>query len=94
MIGTVESSLRRLRRDQIDIYQLHSPNREAMERYDWAEGMARLKAQNKIRVAGVAVNSAADGTWLIENGLVDALDSIFVIAALETENLPTRASEN
>ena len=47
MMETVEGSLRRLRRDQIDIYQLHSPDREAMEKYDWAEGMARLKTQGK-----------------------------------------------
>jgi aryl-alcohol dehydrogenase-like predicted oxidoreductase len=86
MIETVEGSLRRLRRDRIDIYQLHSPDREAMEKYDWAEGMARLKAQGKIGVSGVAVNSADDGIWLIEQGLVDMLQitySIFVTQAEE-----------
>ncbi|MBN1579801.1 MAG: aldo/keto reductase [Anaerolineae bacterium] len=86
MMETVERSLRRLRRDQIDIYQLHSPDRDAMEKYDWAEGMTRLKTQGKIRVAGVAVNGAADGIWLIENGLVDMLQityNIFVTKAEE-----------
>jgi len=69
MVGTVEGSLRNLQRERIDIYQLHSPSREDMERYDWAEGMAALKRQGKIRVGGVAVNSAADGVWLMQQGL-------------------------
>ena len=87
MAETAEHSLRRLRRDRIDIYQLHSPSRADLERFDWAEGMERLKRQGKIRLAGVAVNSAADGIWLIERGLVDVLQitySIFVAEAEET----------
>jgi aryl-alcohol dehydrogenase-like predicted oxidoreductase len=71
MVDTVENSLRNLRREQIDVYQLHSPSREDMERYDWAEGLARLKQQGKVRCGGVAVNSAADGVWLIEQGLAE-----------------------
>jgi aryl-alcohol dehydrogenase-like predicted oxidoreductase len=71
MVDTVEGSLRKLRRECIDIYQLHSPSRADMERYDWAAGMAALKRQGKIRVGGVAVNSAADGAWLIQQGLAE-----------------------
>ena len=71
MVDTVEGSLRRLQRECIDVYQLHSPSREDMERYDWAEGMAALKRQGKIRVGGVAVNNAADGVWLMQQGLAE-----------------------
>jgi myo-inositol catabolism protein IolS len=71
MADTVEGSLRKLQRECIDIYQLHSPSREDMERYDWAEGMATLKRQGKIRIGGVAVNSAADGVWLMRQGLAE-----------------------
>ena len=71
MMDTVEGSLRRLRREWIDLYQLHSPSREDMERFDWAEGLDRLKRQGKIRHGGVAVNSAADGLWLIAQGLAE-----------------------
>jgi aryl-alcohol dehydrogenase-like predicted oxidoreductase len=71
MADTVEGSLSNLRRECIDLYQLHSPSREDMERFDWAEGLDRLKRQGKIRHGGVAVNSAADGTWLIEQGLAE-----------------------
>jgi aryl-alcohol dehydrogenase-like predicted oxidoreductase len=85
MMETVEGSLRRLRRDRIDIYQLHSPSREEMARYDWAEGMQRLKEQGKIRFAGVAVNSAADGVWLIEQDLVEVLQITYNMFVIEAE---------
>jgi aryl-alcohol dehydrogenase-like predicted oxidoreductase len=47
--------------------------------------MARLKAQGKIRVVGVAVNGAADGIWLIENELVDMLQITYSIFVTEAE---------
>jgi aryl-alcohol dehydrogenase-like predicted oxidoreductase len=64
-----EVSLRHLRRSRIDVYQLHSPSREALERFDWAEGLAALKGQGKIRVGAVALSRPDDGCWLIEQGL-------------------------
>jgi aryl-alcohol dehydrogenase-like predicted oxidoreductase len=85
MMRTVEGSLKRLQRDRIDIYQLHSPDREAMQRCDWAEGMARLKEQGKIRLSAVAVNNAADGIWLIEQGLVEVLQITYNIFDTEAE---------
>jgi aryl-alcohol dehydrogenase-like predicted oxidoreductase len=85
MMETVEGSLRRLRRDVIDIYQLHSPRREDLRRYDWAEGMAALKAQGKIRLAAVAVNNVEDGRWLLERDLVDVLQITYNIFNSEAE---------
>jgi aryl-alcohol dehydrogenase-like predicted oxidoreductase len=79
MATTVEASLKRLQRDVIDIYQLHSPSREAMERFDWAEGMATLKAAGKIRFAAVAVSSEADAIWLMEQDLVEVLQITYNI---------------
>jgi aryl-alcohol dehydrogenase-like predicted oxidoreductase len=86
MVETVEGSLRRLRRECIDIYQLHSPSREDLERFDWAEGMARMKEQGKIRVGGVAVNSVFDGVWLIEQGLVDVLQITYNVFVTDAED--------
>ena len=87
MMETAEGSLRRLRRDVIDIYQLHSPKRENMEKYDWAEGMAQLKDQGKIRLSAVAVNNVADGIWLIERDLVDVLQITYNIFDIDVENV-------
>jgi aryl-alcohol dehydrogenase-like predicted oxidoreductase len=86
MVSTVEGSLERLRRDRIDIYQLHSPNREELERLDWAEGMARLQQQGKIRFRGVAVNNVAHALWLIRQGLVEVLQITYNIFAADAED--------
>ena len=73
IVSHAEDSLRRLRRDRIDFYQLHSPNLEQLQTFDWPDGLAKLKEQGKIRWAGVSVNDAQSGIWLMEQGLVDAL---------------------
>jgi aryl-alcohol dehydrogenase-like predicted oxidoreductase len=86
MVETVEGSLARLRRECIDIYQLHSPDRAALIKFDWAEGMDRLKRQGKIRFRAVAVNNAADGLWLIERGLVEVLQITYNIMDTEAEH--------
>ena len=85
MQETVEDSLKRLRRERIDIYQLHSPGRADMERCDWREGMAMLKEQGKIRCGGVAVGKVEDGIWLLEQGAVDMLQITYSILETEAE---------
>jgi aryl-alcohol dehydrogenase-like predicted oxidoreductase len=86
VIEAAEASLKRLQRDRIDIYQLHSPSRADLERFDWLEGMQRLKEQDKIRFHGVAVNSAADGIWLVEQGSVEMLQITYNIFQTEAED--------
>jgi aryl-alcohol dehydrogenase-like predicted oxidoreductase len=86
MVQSVEASLRRLHRDRIDIYQLHSPRTIDLKRFDWAEGMTRLQEQGKIGLRAVAVRTVDDGIWLIKQGLVEVLQityNIFVTAAEE-----------
>ncbi|MGC9468579.1 MAG: aldo/keto reductase [Anaerolineae bacterium] len=86
IVKRVEGSLRRLQRDIIDIYQLHSPSRAALERLEWAEAMDTLKDQGKIRFAGVAVNSEADALWLMERDLVEVLQITYSILHTVPEN--------
>lgn len=73
VIAQAEASLRRLQRDTIDIYQLHSPSLADMQQFDWPEAMTQLKAQGKIRFSGVSINDVASGEWLIDQGLADVL---------------------
>lgn len=73
IMAQAEASLRRLQRDTIDIYQLHSPSLADLQQFDWPEAMMRLKAQGKIRFAGVSINDVASGQWLIETGLAEVL---------------------
>ena len=80
-----EDSLRRLRRDVIDIYQLHSPSRADLENSDWLAGLDALRAQGKIRLRAVAVESPEDGIWLIEQGAVEVLQITHNIIQTEYE---------
>ena len=49
----LESSLRRLKTDYIDLYQIHWPDRETPVEDTWGE-MARLRQEGKIRYIGVS----------------------------------------
>lgn len=54
----LEASLKRLRVDTIDLYQIHWPNPEQEIEEGW-EAMARLKEQGKVRYIGVSNFNAA-----------------------------------
>lgn len=90
IIARAEESLRRLHRDTIDIYQLHSPSLAEMQSYDWPQAMDKLKGQGKIRFAGVSINDAASGRWLIENGLAEVLqvDYSLLVTSVGDEIFP------
>lgn len=81
-----EESLKLLKRDCIDIYQLHTPTLEVMQRDDWPEAMSRLKSAGKIRLAGVSIPDAPSGQWLIENDLVDVLQLPYNMILTEIGN--------
>lgn len=49
----VEGSLRRLKRDAIDLYQMHWPDPEADIEEGW-EALARIKEEGKVRYIGVS----------------------------------------
>jgi aryl-alcohol dehydrogenase-like predicted oxidoreductase len=56
----VEGSLRRLRTDYIDIYQLHSPPADVIEAGRYVEVLDRLRTEGKILRFGIAADQAAD----------------------------------
>jgi aryl-alcohol dehydrogenase-like predicted oxidoreductase len=102
----VEASLRRLRSDHIDLYQLHSPPREELigTRLQDALGLlARLKVEGKIREYGIALDSVDDATHClgmegivslqIPFGLMDpeALDGAFDKVSERQYGIITRA---
>ena len=65
----LRSKSKRLRRDCIDVYQLHSPSREKWNSVTGALRCSNCGKPGRSRCAA-AVSSAADGIWLIEQGLV------------------------
>lgn len=62
-----EESLKRLRTDHIDLYQIHNPKMSAVEQDDLYETVEKLKKQGKILAWGAALGPAIG--WL-EEGLL------------------------
>jgi aryl-alcohol dehydrogenase-like predicted oxidoreductase len=53
----LEASLRRLKTDYVDLFQLHSPTLEVVERGEWHSCVEALERAGKIRHFGVACDS-------------------------------------
>jgi aryl-alcohol dehydrogenase-like predicted oxidoreductase len=64
-----EESLRRLNTDHIDMYQLHNPRMDALQRDDLFAELDRLKSEGKIRAYGAALGPALKPDRQIEEGL-------------------------
>lgn len=63
-----EDSLKRLRRDAIDLYMLHSPSVQQLETHTWAQAIEALKAEGKVRYFGISTDDHASGIWAINHG--------------------------
>ncbi|MCI0350185.1 MAG: aldo/keto reductase [Acidobacteriales bacterium] len=63
-----EQSLKRLKKDRIDLYQLHNPVERDIRNGDWPETMERLMAQGKIRGFGVSVFLPEEAMAVLERG--------------------------
>lgn len=57
ILRSCEQSLKRLQRDAIDFYQLHTAKVEHLENGECIEAMVMLKEQGKIRYWGVSLNT-------------------------------------
>jgi aryl-alcohol dehydrogenase-like predicted oxidoreductase len=74
-----EASLRRLRRDAIDLYQVHTPPTWVIEQGGVFDVLLDLQREGKVRFFGVSVETAAQGRLALEHEGVDALQVIFNI---------------
>ena len=57
----LHGSLKRLQTDWIDLYQLHNPDVEVIERGEVWEVLEKRKKEGKIRHYGVSINTMAEG---------------------------------
>lgn len=64
----VDGSLKRLRTDFIDLYQVHNPTLDDLRREDIQEAMERLQEVGKIRFWGVSVSTIDEGGEIVERG--------------------------
>lgn len=81
IIEECEKSLKRLRRDYIDIYQFHTWAPAFNIRNEWFEAMSKLKEQGKIRAIGVSVPDTTPDSVIasLVSGKVDAVQVIYNI---------------
>jgi len=73
----LERSLRLLRRDTIDVYQLHNPPPEVWKGDEVFTLLQKLKEEGKIRAAGVSITTMEEGIHLIDQHKIDALQVLF-----------------
>lgn len=73
----VDGSLKRLRTDYIDLYQLHNPTVDELRRDDIHEAMDRLQEAGKIRFWGVSVTTPEEGIEIINRGWGYALQVLY-----------------
>jgi aryl-alcohol dehydrogenase-like predicted oxidoreductase len=82
----VEASLRRLRSDYVDLYQLHSPPQVELQGnrlQDALELLARLKSEGKIREFGIALDSVEDAAHCLGMEGIASLQMPFGLMDLE-----------
>src|SRR3954464_7588688 len=79
--AALEASLSRLGTDYVDLYQLHNPRMDAVERDDLFEELERLRDEGKLRHYGVALGPAIgwreEGLRAFETRDIAALQTVY-----------------
>jgi aryl-alcohol dehydrogenase-like predicted oxidoreductase len=73
----VDGSLKRLRTDYIDLYQMHNPTIEELARGEIQDGMERLQDAGKIRFWGVSVSTPEEGLQIVRQGWGHVLQVLY-----------------
>src|SRR5690349_1012020 len=91
LMRACEQSLQRLGLEQVDILQLHSPSIELLQRDEPWEALTQLKAQGKIRWAGLSVQSfkETEQAVLLDQypGVLDVLQVRYNLLEREAEEV-------
>ncbi len=80
IVEACEASLKRLKRNTIDYYQLHSARLEHLQQGDCIEAMELLKQQGKIRYWGLSLNTfypQPEADFLIDANFGDGFQLVF-----------------
>ena len=73
----VDGSLKRLRTDYIDLYQVHNPTLDDLRREEIQDAMERLQDAGKIRFWGVSVSTPEEGIEIVQRGWAHALQVLY-----------------
>ncbi|MGA8808667.1 MAG: aldo/keto reductase, partial [Thermoanaerobaculia bacterium] len=75
----VDGSLKRLRTDYIDVYQIHNPTIDDLRREEIQDAMERLQDAGKIRFWGVSVFNPEDGLEVVRQSWGHVLQVLYNI---------------
>jgi len=96
LTGALEASLRRLRTDYVDLFQLHSPPAEIVERGEWEPALEDLKRAGKLRYYGISCDTPEAARAALGFANVSSLQFAFNLlepGALETILPSARAKQ-
>jgi aryl-alcohol dehydrogenase-like predicted oxidoreductase len=82
ILNSCEKSLKRLQREQIDFYQLHSAKFEHLQNGECTEAMEQLKNEGKIRYWGISLNTFnpyPEGEFFLDKNLGDGFQLVLNI---------------
>lgn len=91
LTASLEGSLRRLKRDRIDLFMLHSPSAEVMEAGEAVEALERARSAGKIGLIGVSVDDPACADAALADPRVEALQVPLLPGATDYDELLLRA---
>jgi aryl-alcohol dehydrogenase-like predicted oxidoreductase len=97
IIEACHKSLRRLKRDTIDYYQLHSARLAQLEEKDCIEAMEQLKKEGKIRHWGLSLNTfkpEPEAGYLLKNKFGEGFQLVFNLINQIAMPVMERAKEN
>lgn len=64
----IDGSLKRLRTDYVDLYQIHNPTLAELRRDEIQEAMEMLQSIGKVRFWGVSISTPAEGVEIVKQG--------------------------
>jgi aryl-alcohol dehydrogenase-like predicted oxidoreductase len=91
LVRSLEASLRRLKTDYVDLFQLHSPPTEVVVRGEWEPALEGLKRAGKVRHYGIACDTLETGLAALRFSGVSSLQ--FTFSLLEQQALQTLLPE-
>ena len=93
VMKTIERSLRRLKRERIDLFQFSKATLSHIEQDDLIETVSYLKEKGKIAYAGISVGNIEDGIGFVKHGVWDSLQIIYNLITLDFKELIDKAFE-
>ncbi len=93
VIETVEKSLKRLKRERIDLFQISKATLLNVKGDDLIETVLHLKKQGKIAYAGISIGAIEDGFGFIKQDVWDSFQIICNLLTLDFKELIDKVFE-